>query len=93
MTSTIISYNNDVLTNILGSFAIGLIFAPFNRGLLYLIIWFILWEIIYFAIFREYNFVKRFIYILSSLLGFYIGRLVIGDNDILSDKKIDFLKF
>lgn len=92
-------YNNNVLNfdNIIvgmtTSFAIGILFAPFSRGLLYLILWFIIWEIMIFMIYKnEYNVYNRFMYVISSLLGFYIGRLTIGDDDIFNNEKKFFIK-
>lgn len=76
----VLNYDN-VVVGITSAFSFGLVFASFNNGFIYLLIWIILWEIILYFIVANYDIIKRIIYIAFYLLGFYLGRLIIGDDN------------
>ena len=65
------------------AFVLGLIFSPFSWGLLFLIIFFVIWELMLFAYYRDYSFdyfTSRAVIIAAYFLGFIVGRLAIGDH-------------
>lgn len=87
-------FNNprsSALLSIIVSFTFGLIFSPWNQGLLYFIIFLILYEGFIFYVTRydwsqQRLFVRTGI-ICTSILGFIVGRYVVGFDDPLKDKK------
>jgi len=75
--------NLDPLTNIFSSFALGIVLSPLSGGLVYLVIGYIIMEIIAYNCGTKYNPGLRLIYLLFGILGFFIGRAIIGDDDPL----------
>ena len=68
------------------SFAFGLAFSPFSKGLMFYIIFVVVWELYLFivhATFKSrYPFLKRIIIIIIGFLGFIIGRYLTSDEKI-----------
>ena len=76
-------YGNDILTGLLGSFTWGLILSPLSAGLAYLIVSTIIWEAVVFYASTNWSPGIRVLSIAIAFLGFYIGRLIIGDDEPL----------
>ena len=73
-----------VLFLIVFTFVIGLIFAPFSFGFIFFLVFWIVWAILYslliqfkYPIWRLLTVVGIFF---TGLLGFIIGRLLVGDK-------------
>lgn len=62
------------------SFFLGILFAPWSYGLLYLIIFFIIYEIVYFCICTNYNVIDRILITLSYFVGFFFARILFCDE-------------
>lgn len=76
------SITDNVIFGVTFSFAIGMVFSPLNKGLLYLIIGYILWEMLIFCCVTRWQPFKRILYIIAAFIGFYVGRKIIGDRKI-----------
>lgn len=78
------AYTPDV--QIILAFAFGLIFAPFNKGFLYLIIFFVISELVMLTYYMNaqirYPGITRIGVIGAGILGFIIGRIVIEDHHL-----------
>lgn len=78
------SYTPEV--QIILAFAFGLIFAPFNKGVLYLIVFFIISELVALTYYMNaqirYPGITRIGLIGAGILGFIIGRIVIEDHHL-----------
>nr|QBK90932.1 MAG: hypothetical protein LCPAC201_02330 [Pithovirus LCPAC201] len=76
------AYPSDLAFQVIIAFWIGIIFAPWSWGLLYLIIFFVVFELIYAMIHRDFsaeNIIIRITVIGASFLGWLVGRLVVED--------------
>lgn len=76
-------YPSSVLFSLIFSFAVGLLFAPWSAGFLYLIIFIIIYEIVYAYIYRDFssqNCVIRIGIVVASLFGFIVGRALLKDS-------------
>lgn len=77
-------YNsNNALVGITSAFTWGIVLSPLSNGLAYLIGSIVIWEIIIYFASSKWSPVMRLIYIIFGFLGFYIGRLIIGDDEPL----------
>ena len=73
--------SNNALLGITSAFTWGIIFASLSNGLIYLIIWLVIWEFIIYMASSTWSPGMRMIYILFGFLGFVIGRFIIGDDE------------
>jgi len=73
--------NIDPVVNIFSSFTVGIVLSPLSNGLLYLFIGYIITEILVYNMCKNYKPGLRLIYLLFGILGFFIGRAIIGDDD------------
>lgn len=68
------------------AFALGMIFSPFSKGLFYLVLFIILFEIflLWFCYNRNENYPphKRILLVVIYIVGFIIGRIVIGSDKL-----------
>ncbi len=79
-------YPDSVLFSIVLSFAVGLLFAPWSFGFLYLLIFIIVYEIIYAWYNKDFsteNFMTRLGIVVASIFGFIVGRALMEDTDPL----------
>jgi hypothetical protein len=93
-----ISYFNyrgyTILFQIISAFTLGIIFAPWSKGLIFLIIFILCYEAIYFNYYvnicnlpyNRYFFLVRFGVFCATLLGWLIGRSLMGDLNPLRSK-------
>jgi hypothetical protein len=90
--SFINAYPSDIAFQVIIAFAVGLLFAPWSWGLAYLIIFFVIFEIGYAIIHRDFswnNIMVRISVIGASFLGWLIGRLAVEDRFPLRPKYKD----
>jgi len=77
--------NNDPFAPVLASFLAGLLFSAVSFGIVYLIIFLIIWEIFYFGYLdvndRKWSLDDRVLVIFAALLGFLVGRFFHDDDD------------
>ena len=78
-----VRYNFPIVFGIICSFFIGLIFAPWSKGIIYLILFIIVCEII-FAIqikvkYSAYLTFLRLGFLCVSIFSWIIGRMMVGD--------------
>ena len=88
----IAAYPSDILFQVVIAFAIGLIFAPWSWGLLYLLIFFILFEISYAFIHRDFSsdhVLVRITVVAASFFGWLVGRLSVEDRTPIRAKYQD----
>ena len=87
--------NNDPNYTVLMSLIVGILFSGISWGLVYVILFLILWEILYFGYLdsngKVWNLNSRVTIILAALLGFIYGRALLGEDDHYEDYK-DFHK-
>ncbi len=86
------AYPSDLAFQVIIAFWIGLIFAPWSWGLLYLIIFFVVFEVIYAIIHRDFsveNILIRLTVIGASFLGWLVGRIVVEDGKPIRGKYKD----
>ena len=79
-------YPDSVLFSLVLSFAVGLLFAPWSFGFLYLLIFIIVYEIIYACYHKDFstnNFMIRLGIVVASIFGFIVGRAILQDSDPL----------
>ncbi len=76
--SFIETQNKDVVAQLILSFCLGILFAPFTYGFIYYLIFLILYEIILFAMSKPWNYELRIGVFAFSLIGFIIGRYLVG---------------
>ena len=70
------------------SFLVGFAFAPFSYGFIFIIIWYVLFELVYFLYFVENNPKKlngdycwyHLFLILAGLVGFFTGRVILSQD-------------
>lgn len=77
------AYPSDLFFQVIVAFWVGLIFAPWSWGLLYLIIFFVVFELVYAWIHRDFsinNILIRLAVIGASFFGWLVGRVVIEDK-------------
>lgn len=76
---------NDPMSTVLMSFLTGLLFSGVSFGLIYVIIFLIIWEVFYFGYLdvnnRDWLLDERVTVILAALLGFLVGRFFHDDDD------------
>ena len=85
-------YPSDLLYQTVSAFAIGLIFSPWSRGLVLLLLFFLLYEILYSLFnpnFTTRNLLTRLAVIGSAFLGWLVGRIIIGDRHPLDSEYKD----
>ncbi len=78
------AYPSDLAFQVIVAFWVGLIFAPWSWGLLYLIIFFVVFELIYAMIHRDFsaeNILVRVTVIAASFFGWLVGRLAVEDRN------------
>ena len=84
---------NDPQYSIISSFIIGILFSGISFGLVYVIIFILLWEIFYYAYVdcnnRQYPGEKRLLMALYGIAGFLLGRFMLDQDD----HNKDFEKF
>nr|QBK91032.1 MAG: hypothetical protein LCPAC202_00060 [Pithovirus LCPAC202] len=86
------AYPSDLVFQVIIAFWVGLIFAPWSWGLLYLIIFFVVFEVIYAMIHRDFsaeNIIIRLTIIGASFLGWLVGRIVVEDEKPIRAKYKD----
>lgn len=73
------------------SVAIGILFSGVSFGLVYVILFIVLWEILYFLYSDSKNMVysaeDRLLFALGSIMGFLLGRLMHNDDDHFKEYK------
>ena len=73
------------------SVAIGILFSGVSFGLVYVILFIVLWEILYFLYSDSKNMVysaeDRLLFALGSIMGFLLGRLMHDDDDHFKEYK------
>jgi hypothetical protein len=84
---------NDLGYSVLMSVIVGILFSQISFGLVYVIIFLLLWEFAYFAYlhsnYRSWHMLDRLLLILGAIMGFLLGRFL-HEND---DHKKDWDKF
>ena len=87
-------FNNNKATEmyqVILAFTIGILFSPWNNGLILFIIFIIAYEILYFYAtgFQTpyWRLEGRLAIFMASILGFIIGRTLVGFDDPIADKK------
>ena len=82
-----------VVFQIIVTFVIGLVFAPFSYGFIYFLLFWFFWVLLYsltvnfqFPMWRVFTLFGIF---MVGVLGFIIGRIMIGDENILKWKYDD----
>ena len=82
---------HDAKYTALMSFIFGFLFAGISFGLVYVIIFIVVTEFLYFGYLdvndRYYNFDDRTLIIITGLLGFLLGRFFLGQDDHYEDFK------
>jgi len=81
--------NNEIDNNpgytAISSMIIGILFSGVSFGLVYVIIFILLWEFLYFGYLdcnnKKYNVEDRIIIALSGIMGFLLGRFLHSDDD------------
>lgn len=77
--------NNDPFAPVLASFLAGLLFSSVSFGIIYVIIFLIIWEIFYFGYLdvndKIWSLDDRVTVILAAFLGFLLGRFFHDDDD------------
>lgn len=80
--------NNDPMAVVLISFMTGLLFSAVSWGLIYVLLFLIIWEILYYGYLnandRAWGFDHRITVIMAALLGFLLGRFFHDDDDHFS---------
>jgi hypothetical protein len=66
-------------------FGISFLFGPFSMGLLYYILFIIFWEILFYYLCSEWNFIDRALIAISGLLGWFISRMIFLDDYKISN--------
>ena len=73
------------------SVAVGILFSGVSFGLVYVILFIVLWEILYFLYSDSKNMVysaeDRLLFALGSIMGFLLGRLMHNDDDHFKEYK------
>ena len=73
------------------AFTIGVLFSPWNNGLFLFILFLIAYELLYFYAtgfqLPYWRLEGRVAIVMASILGFIIGRTVVGFDDPVADKK------
>ena len=81
-------YNNPNYT-ILMALITGILFSAISWGIIYVILFLIIWEILYYGYLnvnnKEWDFLFRVTVILAALLGFLYGRALHDDDDHYED--------
>tara|TARA_R110001599_G_scaffold130823_3_gene306274 strand:- start:271 stop:603 length:333 start_codon:yes stop_codon:yes gene_type:complete len=71
------------------SFILGILFSEISFGLVYVILFLILWEFLYFAYlhanYKRWHLIDRVLIILGAVLGFLLGRFLHEDDDHAKD--------
>jgi hypothetical protein len=77
--------NNDPEYLIISSFILGILFSGISFGLVYVIIFLIIWELLYYAYIdcnnRSYMGETRLLSVLYGIAGFLLGRFLHEDDD------------
>jgi len=67
----------------------GILFSGISFGLVYVILFLLIWEFLYFAYlhanYRKWNLGDRILVILAAILGFLLGRFLHEDDDHNAD--------
>jgi lipoprotein signal peptidase len=70
---------------IMNALMVGILFSGISYGLLYVIVFIIIWEFLYFAYLhanhRNWEMTERVMVILYGILGFLLGRFLHEDDD------------
>lgn len=76
---------NDPMASVLSAFLAGLLFSGVSFGLIYVLLFFLFWEILYIGYLdcnnEKWDFGHRVLLIMSALLGFLIGAFFHGSDD------------
>lgn len=77
--------NNEIEYAYIMSLIGGILFSGISYGLLYVIVFLIIWEVLYFMYLdsnaRRWEPIERITVILFAILGFLLGRLLHDDDD------------
>ena len=82
---------NEPMIPILLSFLTGLLFSSISWGIVYVILFLVIWEVIYFGYLdannRPWIMDDRLLIILAAFLGFIAGRIFHESDDFVDDYK------
>ena len=74
---------------IMNGLMLGILFSGISFGLVYVIIFLLIWEFLYFgylhANYRNWDIQDRILVILSAVLGFLLGRVLLEDDDHIKE--------
>ena len=77
--------NNDPMALVLMSYISGLLFAGVSFGIVYVILFLLFWEMLYYGYLnvngRRWDWQLRITIIAAAILGFLVGASTIHDND------------
>lgn len=83
-------------TQLLMGFCIGLIFSPWSYGWLFFVIFLIVWELLYGIATKwhpsRWNLYERLLVLAVSLLGWVIGRMLVGYNQPFENRRKHLIK-
>lgn len=61
---------------VISNFLFGIIFSPWSKGFVLLIIYMIVFEVFYFCLFDDYNIYERILIISMYFIGYLFGRFI-----------------
>jgi len=83
--------NYNIHSQLIIAFCTGLVFSPWSYGWIFFVIFLIVWEVMYgFATkFKHprWNLAERILIIVISLLGWTVGRLLVGQQPFDNNRK------